>query len=239
VSARPNAGNTNARNADSGSATIRSAKTGSVGRGKRWVAVEGPCCAGKTTLSRGLLDRLTDVMVSHVRCFADHVGGGRFLPRPVPQSLREDYDAVEALLGIEADRVAHARATASDVVLMDRSIYTLLAHRYALQPVTGLNLLAPAQRVIACSSAPAWPDLVLYLDVPQQTIIDRNRGKFPPDSIFIHSTFNAGIRDFYKHAVDRATTAIVWLDATLEPARLVSIAEVHIRELLHTVAPET
>jgi uridine kinase len=49
VSAKPNAGNVIA--------------------GKRWVAVEGPCCAGKTTLSRALLSELTDIAVVHIRCY--------------------------------------------------------------------------------------------------------------------------------------------------------------------------
>jgi thymidylate kinase len=199
---------------------------------KRWVAVEGPCCAGKTTLSRGLLAEMTDIVTAHVRCYADHVGGGRFLPRPVPQSPSEDQDSVATLLMIEADRTAEARASRSDVVLMDRSIHTLLAHRYALQQVTGLALLAPAQRVIARSGAPAWPDLVLYLDVPHQTILDRNGGKFPPDSIFIDPDFNAGIRGYFTEATDQEADTFVWLDATLEPAKLMSTAEGRIRELL-------
>src|SRR5262249_45341446 len=127
--------------------------------GQRWLAVEGPCCAGKTTLSRGLLGALTSVTISHVACYADQVGGGRYLPRPVPVSVREDQAAVRALLQIEADRVAGARAATSELVLMDRSVHTLLAHRYALQRVTGLPCYAPAVRAIARSEAPAWPDL--------------------------------------------------------------------------------
>jgi thymidylate kinase len=204
---------------------------GSATGGKHWVAVEGPCCAGKTTLSRGLIEAMTDIAISHVTCYADHVGGGRFLPRPVPQSLAEDQDAVDRLLTVEADRVAHARVAATDLVLMDRSVHTLLAHRHALQRVTGLALLAPAERVITRSEAPAWPDLVLYLDVPQPTILDRNRGKFPPDSIFIDPVFNAGVRDYFAEATDRQDIHIVWLDATLETAKVVSTAEGHIRAL--------
>jgi thymidylate kinase len=171
-------------------------------------------------------------MISHVKCYADHVGGGRYLPRPVPQSVPEDQEALRALLAIESDRVAGARAAASDLVLMDRSVHTLLAHRHAIQRLTGLACLTPAEGLIAQSQAPAWPDLVLYLDVTQQTILDRNRGKFPPDSIFIDTAFNTGIRAYFADT-DRKTTPIVWLDATLDSAKLLSIAAVHIRELLH------
>jgi thymidylate kinase len=150
----------------------------------------------------------------------------------VPESALEDHEAVGALLTVEADRVAGARAATTDLVLMDRSVHTLLAHRYALQRVTGLPCFAPAERVIARSEAPAWPDLVLYLDVTQQAILDRNRGKFPPNSIFIDVGFNAGIRAYFADTTDRGDTPIVWLDATLDAAKLLRIAEVHIRELL-------
>lgn len=198
---------------------------------KRWVAIEGPCCAGKTTLSHALLTRLTGCTVTAVRCYADHVGGGRFLPRPVPETVDEDQDAVHALLEVETDRVASARTDTSDLVLMDRSVYTLLAHRHALERVTGLRCSTAAECIITRSHAPVWPDLVLYLDIGQQTILDRNRGKFPPDSIFINPTFNNAIHDFYARARDQAR--IVWLDATLDPTTVVSLAVAHITELLH------
>lgn len=192
--------------------------------GQRWVAIEGSCCAGKTTLSRGLRSALTGVSTSHVPCYADHVGGGRFLPRPVPQSVAEDQAALRTLLAIEADRVAKARAADTDLVVMDRSVHTLLAHRYALQRVTGLPCFEKARRVVARSQDPAWPDLVLYLDVTQQLILDRNRGKFPPDSIFIDPAFNAGIRAYFAGITDSRDEQIVWLDAALDPGELVNLA---------------
>lgn len=209
-----------------------SANDAGINAARRWVAVEGPCCAGKTTLSRGLRRRLTDVVVSHVPDYADHVGGGRFLPRAVPTSVKEDQQALQTLLAIEADRVADARASTSSLVLLDRSVYTLLAHRHAIQHITGLPCLAPASRMIECSTAVTWPDLVLYLDVTQQAVHDRNRGKFPPDSIFIDVDFNAGIRDYFSFASKDQRSPIAWLDATLDPEDLVRSAETLIRGMV-------
>jgi thymidylate kinase len=198
-----------------------------------WVAVEGCVCAGKTTLSRALLEQLAGVTTCHVKDYADHVGGGRFLPRPVPETVLEDEEALRILLDVETDRLAPAHNRAHDIVIMDRSVYTLLAHRHALERVTGLRLRDEAGRVIARSAAPAWPDLVLYLDVDQQTILDRNRGKFPPDSIFINPVFNAGVRDYYADITDSNAAPTVWLNATLGPNKVASLAEAHITELLH------
>ena len=202
-------------------------------RHRRCVAIEGPCCAGKTTLSHGLLDVLTDLEICHARDYADHVGGGRFLPRPVPQSVAEDQAALHTLVEIEADRLACHHARPRALLLLDRSVYTLLAHRHAIEQVTGLPCFASAARIVDSSDALAWPDLVLYLDVTDQAIHDRNRGKFAPDNIFIDRRFNAGIRDFYTRATDRDAARVVWLDATLEIPKLVRTAETYVHQVLH------
>jgi thymidylate kinase len=87
--------------------------------------------------------------------------------------------------------------------------------------------------MIARSGAPAWPNLVIYLDVNQQTILDRNGGKFPQDCIFIDPLFTAGIRDYYAGITESNAAPVVWLDATLDPYKVASLAEAHITELLH------
>jgi thymidylate kinase len=196
------------------------------------VAIEGPCCAGKTTLSSGLIRRFTELRIAHVKCFADYVGGGRFLPRPVPESLSEDEGALHKLLAVEYDRQAEAREQQSDLMLMDRSVYTFLAHRYALEQVTGIGFFAPARRIVDESDLPTWPDLVLYLDVPDETIHARNHGKFPQGSIFIDRTFNAGVRSFYSSVADAVKSPIVRMDATLSPSTLQDLAASHIEAAL-------
>lgn len=196
------------------------------------VGIEGPCCAGKTTLSRGLIADLARMTISHVQCFADHVGGGRFLPRAIPETVEEDRDALEVLLNVEADRTLQAKADRSDLVLIDRSVYTLLAHRSALERVTSLRCLTTAQAAVAESDAPLWPDLVIYLDVPQDVVHERNRGKFTADSIFIDANFNAGVRAFFADLAEHGQQDVLWLDATLEPAKLITMAGTRIQELL-------
>ena len=75
-------------------------------------------------------------------------------------------------------------STGCGLILADRSVHTLLANSYALQCMTGTGFLAPSVRLLRSSPIPAWPDLVLYLDVPQDTIHRRNQGRFPPRSIY-------------------------------------------------------
>jgi thymidylate kinase len=178
------------------------------------VAIEGPCCAGKTTMGRGLREALHPHPLVSVADYSDFVGGGRFLPPAVPANLDGEEAALLEFLAIEQARTLQARAlkAAKGVILIDRSIHTLLAHCAALTNLTGTDYLSLAQRVLRASPVPLWPDLVLYLDVTQETIHTRNRGKFPPGSIFVDPTFNAGIRSYFESPRDPSVPEITWLE---------------------------
>jgi thymidylate kinase len=175
---------------------------------------------------------LSDLSVGYVPCYADHVGGGRFLPRAVPRSLAEDNAALQMLLAVESARTACARSQRHDVVLLDRSVHTLLAHRYALEGITTLTLLSPARRLLTGSAIPLWPNLVLYLDLPQEAISDRNNGKFGEGNVFIDPQYSAGVRSYFESLADSAQSSPVWMNASLDPAGLQNIAEMQIRSLL-------
>jgi thymidylate kinase len=131
--------------------------------------------------------------------------------------------------------VAEAQRAPGDLVLMDRSVHTLLAHRHAIQSITGLALSEPAARVVAASCRAAWPDTVIFLDVPHPTILDRNRGKFPPGSIFIDAAYNRAFRQYFTTLADEPGARVVRLDATAKLEDLVAAAKAHIRYLLPVI----
>jgi len=199
------------------------------------VALEGPCCAGKTTLGRLLIQELCELAVTFVPCYADHAGGGRFLPRQQADTVAEREQALRQLLLIEAGRLAQV-PQACDVILEDRSVHTLLAHSYALQCRTGTGFLAPSAGLLRSSPVPAWPDLVLYLDLPQDAVPERNPGKFPPGSIYTDPDFNATVRAYFRRLASRKTPPVAWLDATLELQDLARLAAARIR---HETGQET
>ena len=199
------------------------------------VALEGPCCAGKTTLGRLLVPELCELAVTFVPCYADHAGGGRFLPRQQADTVAEREQALRQLLLIEAGRLAQV-PQACDVILEDRSVHTLLAHSYALQRMTGIDFLTPSTRLLRSSLVPAWPGLVLYLDLPQDAVPERNPGKFPPGSIYTDPDFNAAVRAYFRRLASRKAPPVAWLDATLELPQLARLAAAHI---LHKTGQET
>jgi thymidylate kinase len=199
------------------------------------VALEGPCCAGKTTLGRLLERNLPELTVALVACYADHAGGGRFLPRQEADSVAERERALRQLLMVEAGRLARV-PDRCDVVLEDRSVHTLLAHSYALERMTGTGFLTPTLRLLRSSPVPAWPDLVLYLDLPQHAVRDRDQGKFPPGSIYTDPDFNAAIRAYFRRLAGRKSPRVAWLDATLSLPELARLAAAHIRDQARQVS---
>jgi len=194
-------------------------------------AFEGPCCAGKTTLAQRLLTSLRGLRAAFVPCYADHVGGGRYLPRQEAKTVQERNEALQELLAVEAGRFA-TTAPGADVILADRSIHTLLAHSYALEIMTGIGFLAPSLRLLSRSPIPAWPQLVFYLDLPQEAVCARNHGKFPADSIYTDPQFNAAVRSYFLRLAGQKTTCLAWLDAMLEPAELARLAETRLRQVV-------
>src|SRR6266566_4464668 len=194
-------------------------------------ALEGPCCAGKTTLARAMVQDLPGLAVAFAPCYADNAGGGRFLPRQEARSIEERQHALHQLLAVEAARLA-GLPPGSDLILADRSVHTLLANSYALEQMTGIGFLAPSERLLRASPIPAWPDLVVYLDLPQHALDERNNGKFAGGSIYTDARFNAAIRAYFRRLAGRESPRVAWLDATLDPAELARLT----RALLHHAA---
>lgn len=198
------------------------------------VAIEGPCCAGKTTLTRGLAKEFSWLSVASVKDYADQVGGGRFLPPPVPNSVAEEERALEKFLSIEAERTMHVRSATSewDLILIDRSVHTLLAHCHSLEQVIRLGDLRSARDIIYRSAIPVWPDFVLYLEVSRETIDGRNRGKFEEGSIYTDADFNDGIRSYFRKLAELKHPRIVWLDATVDVTALRTVARTWVTDWL-------
>jgi len=194
-------------------------------------ALEGPCCAGKTTLGHLLMRDLHGLTVAFAKCYADHVGGGRYLPRQETRSVPGRQRALRELLRVEADRLARL-PSGGDLILADRSVHTLLAHSYALEQMTGVRVFEPSVRLLRASPLAAWPELVMYLDLPQQAVEGRNNGKFPPGSIYTDPGFNAAIRSYFLRLAGQNTPRLAWLDATLDLRELARLAEAQLRQLV-------
>lgn len=192
------------------------------------VAIEGPCCAGKTTLGEGLLRHDASGGLAIIPDYADFVGGGDCMPDPDPPTLRAELDALEALLQIEARRLAaHVpKNPAPGLVLIDRSVLTLSWHCSGIDRKNGsTDPYQPAiEANLRADPRPRWPDFVIYLDVSHAVQLSRNHGKFEPDSIFMDAAYNQGFREGYEGFAATGSVPAVRIDADQEPKKVLSEA---------------
>jgi thymidylate kinase len=177
------------------------------------IALEGPCCAGKTTLGHGLVRAFQGGTFTYVPDYSDYMGGGRHLPPPVPESLEAEEVALWEFMRIEAERTCEARERKA-LPLIDRSVHTLKAHCYGLRAKSNLNFPSVADAIIDGSTTPLWPAIILYLDVDDATINKRNGGKFPPGNVFIDTLYNRGIREYFSSLSETDFRTIHFLDGT-------------------------
>ena len=185
------------------------------------IAIEGPCCAGKTTLAFDIVAAFSTSSVVVVPDYADVVGGGDGMPEAEPKNLDDELVALEALLEIEARRFAEAPMPA-ELALIDRSVLTLAAHCAGLErkQVDHTGLTEAVSAVLRSDSRSVWPTHVIYLDIDDRTQAARNCGKFAADSIFVDPSYNAGFRSFFGNLRRGDSTPMVWLDGRMDPGRI-------------------
>jgi hypothetical protein len=143
----------------------------------RIIALEGVCCAGKSSLAAKLAPYIQDTQKLRVISFPDYVvmaGGDHKVPLLVPESLEDDIIALEFFLKLENWRLM--KAANADVVILDRSAHSLLAHRYALAAVHKCPraLYSQGREILGRSNAVLWPHLIVYVR-PSSGLLERHR----------------------------------------------------------------
>lgn len=189
------------------------------------VGIEGPVLAGKSSLAKQVTPALVAAGVDCLACpcYVDSAKRlGRKIPSGLPRTLDEQLDARRFFLNIDALRRPDRNP---DVLVLDRTAWTLQAHLYALL-VTGVfddtrpDAAVPTEPAVEA----AKPDTVVYLDVPWETQIQRspNQGALPPP--FLDRAFNLAFREYFRQTQHEHQA--LWLDAT-QPLDATAATVVH------------
>ncbi|MER7043911.1 hypothetical protein [Streptomyces jumonjinensis] len=117
--------------------------------------------------------------------------------------------AFDRFMVIEATRVAEAAANGRQLVILDRSVDTLLAHAYALDALFGYGVHRQLRDRLEALPF-LRPDHTLYLDVPAETLHLRRKtaGHTAAESeYFLHEPgFLHHARDYFVHTPRRPVT---------------------------------
>jgi thymidylate kinase len=166
------------------------------------VALEGPSYAGKSTAIRHLRHTTLGARVFVSDCYVKHIAHRDDIPPARTDSAAAQLAAFERFMEIEATRVASAVASGRPLVIIDRSVDTLLAHAYALDALFGYGVHRRLSDRL--QSLPFLrPDHTVYLDVPAETLHLRRKtaGHTAAESdYFLHEPgFLDHAREYFVH----------------------------------------
>lgn len=189
------------------------------------LALEGPCLAGKTSLASGITTSLgARCNVITIPCYVE-LASELTLPPLDAVDAASQHDAVRFFLDIEHTRSRILRlARNADLVLIDRSVDTLLAHIYALDNLYDTSALPGARQIVQDASWAIRPDLTLHLETSPEAIRERlsSRPDFP--ELLVREDFNRHFNRYFGTPDQCVARRVVQLDATLPPQELTSRA---------------
>ncbi|MFI2432098.1 hypothetical protein [Streptomyces sp. NPDC018693] len=173
------------------------------------IALEGPSYAGKTTLTRHLRRTALADRAFISDCYVKHIAHRVDVPPARTDSASAQLAAFERFMEIEATRVAEAAASGRVLVILDRSVDTLLAHAYALDALFGYGVHHQLRDRLQALPF-LRPDHTLYLDVPAEALHLRRKtaGHTAAESdYFLHEPgFLHHARDYFVHTPRRPVT---------------------------------
>lgn len=187
------------------------------------VALEGPSYAGKTTAIASISE--DDPRIAVFSCYVRHLPR-EAIPPPRTHTREEQLAAFELFMTVERDRVQRVSDMAADgspprLVILDRSVDTLLAHAYALDTLFEMGVRgAIAKRLTELPYL--VPDLTIYLDVDTPTLHARRAADCSAGDYFLHEPdFLEPWRDRFAGCNPKITRRIEWVQAA-SPASTVA-----------------
>ncbi|MEV8070853.1 hypothetical protein AB0P32_32895 [Streptomyces sp. NPDC085995] len=197
------------------------------------IALEGPSYAGKSTALRHLCRRGIEERAFVSDCYVRHIARRADIPPARTASAAEQLAAFETFMGVEGARVRQALASSKPVVLLDRSVDTLLAHAQALDALFGYDIHHRLRDRL--QELPFLrPHHTLYLDVPAEELALRRKaaGHTAAESeYFLHEAeFLTHTRDYFVSAAQPPVSR----EVTVVPADAGPDAVAHAVEALVT-----
>ncbi|MEO3842768.1 hypothetical protein [Streptomyces sp. B22F1] len=137
------------------------------------LSLEGPSYAGKTTAIR-LLRQIPEIARRAIffGCYVRHLRPTHPIPPAKTSSAAEQLAAFETFMSAESDRVATAAAHPGRLVVLDRSVDTLMAHAYALDRLYNFGVHHQVRQRLE-ELPHLLPDHTIYLDVSGTTLRQR------------------------------------------------------------------
>ena len=199
------------------------------------IAIEGISGAGKSTLTLALHPLLARLQARLSPEYVELAGGVCNVPAPPASDANSRVEVIRFFLNIERERFnAHLRNPEERrPLILDRSVYTLLAHSYAEENLFDYSCLDSSWAFIKSFPDICWPQLVLFIDTPQNEV-QRRRSMTLPQSLFTDPSFNFYFREFFESRLQKLDHSpqrppnVVFLNGSSPAAELCETANIKI-----------
>ncbi|MFI1651830.1 hypothetical protein ACH4XT_33585 [Streptomyces avidinii] len=163
------------------------------------LGLEGPSYGGKTS-ALGRLRRVPTMQdAMFFSCYVKSFARREDIPTPSTQSAAEQVEAFMTFIEIEGERVRAARRHGG-LIILDRTVDTLLAHAYAMDEIHGFGVLPELRRRVE-EMPHLRPDHTLYLDVTPELLHLRRKAaghhEVEPEYFLHDPAFLTHFRDYF------------------------------------------
>jgi len=196
------------------------------------IAVEGPSNTGKSTLLSGIDNHLDIERYTVLPCYVTFAGGEQQVPNAPAESVEEELRAQNFYRNLDHERMLSIQnnSAISDLVIMDRSIHTILAHAYAVSKIKNIPVYRESQRLALRDPRITWPYAIIYLDTPEDVLSRRYRRSDSSIGIFSNTSYNRHYRKYFLGDISNIYASLEVLDSQHDIDELRSRAT----EIIHT-----
>jgi thymidylate kinase len=174
------------------------------------LALEGTSFSGKTTLAKELA-RYNPNRYKMVEEYVSYAGGSQNFPSYPPKNRREALSNLDFFLNLERQRHTDIEKYKDEscIVVMDRSVISLLGFRFAERYIGGLNIFCEAKAIIQQEPQLA-PDIIVYLHATDIQIEQRRQKSHRRvGDMFVNSDFNYQLRRFFDWLIAQREYLII------------------------------
>lgn len=165
------------------------------------LGIEGPSHAGKSTFVELIRDKLNEIGYSVISfpCYMDSINQVERARIPVDTSIsiKDEMNALALFIQVEKSRRNYIKNNRNlDVVILDRTFITLLAHNYAMTKLTKIDFYKPTLNLLTRHFHElVLPDFFVYINTAQK--IMNKRYPINDTSVFCNPVYNTYFKQGY------------------------------------------
>jgi len=185
------------------------------------IAIEGPVCAGKSTI----VERLNQEGLGTILEYSEYVAhANQDFPKFPPTDEKVAKRSFEFFLNLEHKRYQNMSDLMQNWIAIDRSIFTLLAFEIGATKITGINIFDWAIARLKDENNLIIPSHIYYLDVPTATSRDRaERNSIPIPDFLLSNEFNQGFHNFFVWLRQTIPDYVTFIPASEESNEVLSL----------------